>query len=141
MGRITHDSSAGRSPRSVKGATGVVEVVGGRITWHSSGQFECAEGRRMIFVGMIPNGDRKWALARSEIELDREFIRRLGKYDRDEHRQLVSVLDWAETRGLDVQAADSRCSCDLRILLLRGRTARHGNRRKCARKHFVNGAV
>ena len=107
MGRITHDGSCGSFP--VVGARrgrGASEIVRGRVTWHSSGQFECAEGRRMVLAGMIPDGDRKWAFARSAIELEREFIGRLGKYDRDAHRQLVSMLDWDETRGADVQVAD-----------------------------------
>lgn len=60
----------------------------------------------MVLAGMIPDGDCRWAFARSAIELDREFIGRLGKYDWDAHRQLVSMLDWAKTRGFDVQAVD-----------------------------------
>ena len=107
MGRITHDSSCGSFPvvgeRRDRGAS---EIVRGRITWHSSGQFECTEGRRMVLAGMIPDGDRKWAFARSLIELEREFIGRLGKYYRDAHRRLASMLDWDETRGFDVKAAD-----------------------------------
>ena len=107
MGRITHDGSCGSFP--VVGARhdrGASEVIRGRITWHSSGQFECGGGRRMVLAGMILDGDRKWAFARSAIELEREFIGRLGKYDRDAHRQFVSMLDWAETRGFDVQVAN-----------------------------------
>ena len=108
MGRITHDSSCGSfSVVGERRDRGASEIVRGRITWHSSGQFECAEGRRMVLAGMIPDGDRKWAFARSAIEFEREFIGRLGKYDRDAHRQLVSMLNWDETRGGgDVQVAD-----------------------------------
>ena len=107
MDRIIHDSSSGAFPvvgeRRDRGAP---EFVKGRITWNADGRTDCTEDRRAVLVGIVPDGERHKAFARSSVVLDRKFIGRLGKYDRDAHRELVRMLDWAETRVFDVRVSD-----------------------------------
>ena len=84
------------------------EPFEGRIIWRTGTQFSAAEDtRRKVFASVIPDGERIWAFVPSVIELDRKFIRRLGAYCRDAHRELVGMLDWTETKGFDIQVADN----------------------------------
>lgn len=106
MERMAHESTCGSFPvvgdRRDRGA---LEHVKGRITWRT--HFGVAEdGNCQVFVTMIPDGERRNAFVPSVINLEREFIGRLGKYDQKAQRELVSMLDWAETKGFDVRVAD-----------------------------------
>ena len=106
MERMTHESICGSFPVIGKRRDrGTLEPATGRITWRT--HFGGAEdGCCQVFVTMILDGERAWAFVPSVVNLGREFIGRLGKYDREAHRELVSMLDWAETKGFDVRAAD-----------------------------------
>ena len=57
-------------------------------------------------MSVIPDGERRTAFVPSVVDIDREFLGRLGKYDRKAQRELVGMLNWGESKGFNVQVAD-----------------------------------
>ena len=96
----SHGSFPAAGERRDRGAP---EAVRGRISWSAS---RCAEhADRAAYVGIVPEGEKIWPF-RTRLRLDRGLVRRLGMHDRAAHRELVDMLDWAETRGFDVRASE-----------------------------------
>ena len=66
--------------------------------WPDSGD-EC-----MVFSSVLPKERPVPAFRQTGISVDREFVKRLGAYDRTAHAELVEMHDWQESKGFDVQA-------------------------------------
>lgn len=107
MERIAFESACGSFPvvgdRRDRGAH---EPFAGRIMWSVNSRFGGAGNNRRISVSVIPDGARATAFVPSVVDIDREFLGRLGKYDRTAHMELVDMLDWAVSKGFNVRVAD-----------------------------------